>query len=155
MSINHFHFVAKGEMPVEVDRAEAATKLTEQAHTIYEMAGGIEHLYIFEDGMQASETFERWRRQPVEKIVLTLEGVAHDWVGRLPLGTKPGDGCDMDVSWDGHHDSDGDPEEPARWPVLCGQPVAGEWQERRLCQKHLDGCLESTSGVSADRRKNS
>ena len=98
MSIDHFHFVAKGEMPVEIARAEAATKLTEEAHTIYEMAGGIEHLYIFENGETAAALFERWRRQPVEKIVLTLEGVAQDWVGRLPLGTKPGDGCDMDVS---------------------------------------------------------
>jgi len=55
--------VAKGEKPIEIDRAEAATKLTEEAHTIHEMAGGIEHLSVFEDGAQAAETFERWRRQ--------------------------------------------------------------------------------------------
>lgn len=44
MSIDHFHFVAKGQMPVQIDRAEAATKLTEEAQTIYEMLGRREEL---------------------------------------------------------------------------------------------------------------
>jgi hypothetical protein len=158
MSIDKFHFISKGENPSDVahkfksDEPLPERRLDawhgEGTHTIYEMQAGVEHLYIFEDGATAAEVFERWRRQPVEKIVLTLKGIAQDWVGRLPLGTKPGDGCDMDVSWDGCYDTDGDPNGPAQWPVLCGQPVAGQWRERRLCQKHLEGCLESTSGIS-------
>ena len=155
MSIDHFYFVAEGQVPVEIDRAEAATKLTEEAHTIYEMAGGIEHLYIAENGGTAAALFEHRRRQPVEKIVLVLEGVAQGWAGRLPLGAKPGTGCDMDVSWDGLYDTDGDPNGPAQWPVLCGQPIAGEWRGRKLCQKHLDGCLRSASGNSGGPRRNS
>jgi hypothetical protein len=159
MSIDHFHFCAEGETPVEISPQEAETKLSEEVHTIYEMAGGIEHLYIFENGKTAAAIFERWRREPVERIVLTLDGVPQDWARRLPVGTKPfiiktrtdkdstaiispSDGCDMDVSWDGLYDTDGDPNGPARWPVLCGQPVAGEWRGRKLCQKHLDGCEE-------------
>ena len=135
MSIDHFHIVAKGEMPVEIDRAEAATKLTEEAHTIYEMAGGIEHLYIFENGETAAALFERWRRQPVEKIVLTLDGV--EQVGeRLPVNSVPDTGCDVSISWDGDFDTDGDPNGPARWKVRCGQPVAGEVEGRPFCQKH-------------------
>ena len=159
MSIDHFHFCAEGEMLVEISPQEAGIKLTKEVHTIYEMAGGIEHLYIFENGKTAAALFERWRREPVERIGLTLDGVPQDWAGRLPVGTKPfviktrtdkdptavisrGDGCDMDVSWDGSYDIDGDPNGPARWPVLCGQPVAGEWRGRKLCQKHLDGSEE-------------
>ena len=163
MSIDHFHFCVEGGMPVEISPQEAETKLSEEAHTIYEISGGIEHLYIFENGKTAAAIFERWRREPIERIVLTLDGVPQDWVGRLPVGTKPfiiktrtgkdstaivspGDGCDMDVSWDGLYDTDGDPNGPAQWPVLCGQPVAGEWQGRKLCQKHLDGREELKRG---------
>jgi hypothetical protein len=135
MSIDHFHFVAKGEMPIEIDRAEAATKLTEEAHTIYEMAGGTEYLYIYENGETAAALFERWRRQPVEKIVLTLDGV--EQVGeRLPVNSVPDTGCDIDISWDGDFDTDGDPNAPARWKVRCGRPVAGEVEGRPFCQKH-------------------
>ena len=32
----------------------------------------------------------------------------------------------------------GDPNGPAQWPVLCGQPIAGDLRGRKLCQKHLD-----------------
>jgi hypothetical protein len=145
MSIDKFHFIAKGEnpsdiayklKPVEIYRAEAATKLTKEAHTIYEMRAGVEHLYIFEDGAQASEAFERWRSQPCEKIVLTLDGVPQAG-DRLPVGTEPGSGCDVDISWDGDFDTDGDPNSPARWKVRCGRPVAGEAKGRPFCQKHL------------------
>jgi|ERR1019366_2466352 hypothetical protein len=132
MSIDHFHFVAKGKMPVEIDRAEAATKLTEEAHTIYV----IEHLYIFENGETAAALFERWRRQPVEKIIVTLDGV--EQVGeRLPVNSVPDMGCDVDISWDGDFDTDGDPNGPARWKVRCGQPAAGEVMGRPFCQRHL------------------
>jgi hypothetical protein len=104
-------------------------------------------LYVFDDGAQAAETFEHWRSQPCEKIVLTLDGVLQAGY-RSPVGTEPGSGCDVNVSWNGEYDTDGNPDAPAQWRVRCGRPVTGEWRERRLCQKHLDGCRESTSGVS-------
>src|SRR5580658_2646691 len=101
MSIDKFHFIAKDENPSDIaymfkpDESSLERLLGagpgENTHTIYVMWGGVEHLYIFENGEAAAALFERWRRQPCEKIVLALEGVAQDWAGRLPLGTKPGD----------------------------------------------------------------
>jgi hypothetical protein len=152
MSIDKFHFIAKGENPGDIaytlEPHESPLERLLGAgpgrgtHTIHVTWGGVEHLFIFEDGAQAAETFERWRRQPCERIVLTLDGVEQAG-GRLPVGTKPGDGCDIDVSWDGYYDTDGDPNGPAgengvRWPVRCGQPVAGEVRGRPFCQRHFD-----------------
>jgi hypothetical protein len=152
MSIDIFHFIRKGENPSDIRsrftphesplRRLLGAGPGEGTHTIYEMRAGVEHLYIFEDGAEAVETFERWRRQPCETIALTLDGVEQAG-GRLPVGTKPGDGCDVDVSWNGEYDTDGDANSPAgenvvRWPVRCGQPVAGEVQGRPFCQRHID-----------------
>lgn len=140
MSIDRFHYVTN-ETTTDITREEVA-KLAEiqpEANSVYIMRAGVEHLFIFEDGAQAAEFFERYRREPCENIRLTLEGVAQDWVGRLPLGTKPGDGCDMDVSWDGCYDTGGDPNGPAQWKVRCGQPVAGGVEGRPFCNKHLGG----------------
>jgi hypothetical protein len=152
MSIDKFHFIAKGENPNDIaygfkpdeslpDRLSGAWT-RECTHTIYVMWGGVEHLFIFEEGATADEAFGRWRRQPCERIVLTLNSVEQAG-GRLPVGTKPRDGCDVDISWDGEYDTDGDANGPAgengvRWPVRCGQPVAGEVQGRPFCQKHID-----------------
>ena len=36
---------------------------------------GVEHLYTYDDPAKAAEDFEQWRREPCEKIVLTLNGV--------------------------------------------------------------------------------
>jgi hypothetical protein len=36
---------------------------------------GVEHLYTYDDPARATEDFEQWRREPCEKIVLTLNGV--------------------------------------------------------------------------------
>jgi hypothetical protein len=55
----------------------------------------------------------------------------------LPVGTEPGSGCDVNVSWNGEYDTDGNPDAPAQWKVRCGQPVAGEVAERPFCEKHL------------------
>jgi hypothetical protein len=136
MSIDKFHFV-RGEKTTHIEHTEAAALCSKrEAHTIYVMRGGVEHLYIFEDGAQAAATFERWRRQPVERIVLTLDGV--EQVGeRLPVNSVPDTGCDVDISWDGDFDTDGDPNGPARWKVRCGRPVAGTVAGRDSCQKHL------------------
>ena len=81
MSIDKFYFIPKDENPSDIadplNSHESALDLSlgedkgKEAHTIYEMRAGVEHLYFFEDGSQAAETFERWRRQPCEKIVLT------------------------------------------------------------------------------------
>lgn len=147
MSIDKFHFVAKGGNPSDIaDRVKPDESLPERpleawpgdgTHTIYAMWGGVEHLYIFEDGAQAAETFERWRRQPCERIVLTLDGV--EQVGeRLAVDSVPDTGCDVDISWDGDFDTDGDPNGPARWKVRCGRPVAGEAKGRPFCQQHVD-----------------
>jgi hypothetical protein len=136
MSIDKFHFV-RGENTTDIEHTEAAVSCwKKETHTIYVMWGGVEHLYIFEDGAQAAETFERWRSQPCEKIVLTLDGVpqASD---RLPVNSVD-TGCDMDISWDGEYATDGDPNGPARWQVRCGRPVAGEVKGRPFCQKHVD-----------------
>lgn len=136
MSIDKFHFV-KGDKTTDIDHKEAAVLCgKKEAHTIYEMRAGVEHLYIFEDGAQAAEAFERWRRQPCERIVLTLDGV--EQVGeRLPVNSVPDTGCDVNVSWDGDFDTDGDPNGLAQWKVRCGQPVAGTVQGREFCRKHL------------------
>ena len=136
MSIDRFHFV-RGEKTTDIEHTEAAVLCRKkEAHTIYVMWGGVEHLFIFEEGATAAEAFERWRRQPCERIVLTLDGL--EQVGeRLPVNSVPETGCDVDISWDGDFDTDGDPNGPARWKVLCGQPVAGTVAGRDFCQKHL------------------
>jgi hypothetical protein len=96
-----------------------------------------EHLFIFEEGATAAEDFERWRRQPCERIVLTLDGVKQ--LGeRLPVNSVPDTVCDVDISWDGNFDTDGDPNGLARWKVRCGQPVAGTVAGRDFCEKHLE-----------------
>jgi hypothetical protein len=140
MSIDKFHQVKDGQTTdISAERASTILQLNQDRdgfHTIYVMWGGVEHLFIFEEGATAAETFERWRSQPCEKIVLTLDGV--EQVGeRLPVNSVPDTGCDVDISWDGDFDTDGDPNGPARWKVRCGRPVAGELKGRPFCQKHL------------------
>jgi hypothetical protein len=137
MSIDKFHFV-RGEKTTDIEHTEAAVLCWKnEAHTIYVMWGGVEHLYIFEDGAQSAETFEHWRSQPCEKIVLTLAGVPQAG-DRLPVGMELGSGCDVNVSWNGEYDTDGNPDAPAQWKVRCGQPVAGEIGGRPFCKKHLE-----------------
>jgi len=139
MSIDKYHFTATNGDYSEVAPPEWMARyahLGEGTHTIYVMWGGVEHLFIFEEGATAAEAFERWRRQPCGRIVLTLDGL--EQVGdRLPVNSVPETGCDVDVSWDGDFDTDGDPNGPARWKVRCGQPVAGTVAGRDFCQKHL------------------
>jgi hypothetical protein len=133
MSIDKFHFV-EGEKTSDINHTQAAVLCSEKsAHTIYEMWGGVEHFFIFEDGAQAVETFERWRRQPCERIILILDGVDQA-AERLPLNSSTG--CDMEISWNGDFDTEGDPCGPARWKVRCGQPAAGEVDGRLFCPKH-------------------
>lgn len=134
MSIDKFHFVTK-DTTTDIDHLEARDKLTPRAHTVYVMWASVEHLFIFDDGERAAEFFERYRREPCERIGLTLDGIPQAG-GRLPLVSDPG--CDVNVSWDGEVDADGDPNGPARWKVRCGQPVAGEINGRPFCQKHLE-----------------
>jgi len=135
MSIDKFHFVKGNTTTTDLKDAEEVASFR-RAHSIFVMWSGVEHLFFFEDGAQAASTFEIWRREPCERIALTLSGVPQAG-GRLPLGTQPGDGCDIDVSWDGEFDTDGDPNGPARWKVRCGQPVSGEMRGRPFCQEHL------------------
>jgi hypothetical protein len=177
MSIDHFYRVVKGGVPVEIDcdrekvtiKRNGRNERNEGIHSIYKMNAGIERLYIFEDGAQAAETFEQWRRKPVEAIRLTLDGVRQAG-GRLPPteamcraceidpntissvlknsknATLLDTGCDVDISWNGEYDTSGDPDGPAPWPVLCGQPVAGEVKGRSLCQKHAEAVNATVAG---------
>jgi hypothetical protein len=133
MSIDKFHFVGS-EKTTDIEHTEAAVLCwRKKTHTIYVMWGGVEHFFIFEDGAQAVETFERWRRQPCERIVLTLDGVDQA-ADRLPVNSDTG--CDREISWNGELDKDGDPDAPARWSVRCDRPVAGEVNGRPFCQMH-------------------
>lgn len=43
----------------------------------------VEHLYTYDDPAKASVDFEEWRRQPCERIALTLDGIEQP-VGPLP-----------------------------------------------------------------------
>jgi hypothetical protein len=43
-------------------------------------------------------------------------------------------GCDMDVSWNGRYDADGDPEPDNYLP--CRKPVSVNLDGRHLCDKH-------------------
>jgi hypothetical protein len=53
-------------------------------HSVYVMQGGVEYLYIYKDAAHAQSDFEEWRREPLDKIKLTLDGVEQPG-GRLPL----------------------------------------------------------------------
>lgn len=140
MSIDRFHKVAKGENPRVIEslpEPQLGARPPEGTHTIYEIRTGVEHLYLFEDGAEAAGTFERWRRQPCERIVLTLDCV--EQVGeRLPANSVPDTGCDVDILWDGDFDTDGDPNGPARWKVCCGCQTVDTLDGRTVCDKHCD-----------------
>jgi len=140
MSIDKYHFTAANGDYSEVAPPEWTARYAQPGpgtHTINVVWAGIEHLYIFEDGAQATETFGLWRSEPCERITLTLDGVEQAG-GRLPVNSVPDTGCDVDISWDGDFDTDDDPNGPARWKVRCGQPVAGEVAGRPFCKKHLE-----------------
>jgi len=53
-------------------------------HRVYVMQGGIEYLYIYQDAAHAQADFDEWRREPLEKITLNLDGIEQPG-GRLPL----------------------------------------------------------------------
>jgi hypothetical protein len=53
-------------------------------HSVYVMQGGIEYLYIYMDAAHARADFENWRREPLEKITLSLDGIEQPG-GRVPL----------------------------------------------------------------------
>jgi hypothetical protein len=53
-------------------------------HNVYVMQGGIEYLYTYKNPAHAQADFEKWRREPLEKITLTLAGFEQPG-GRLPL----------------------------------------------------------------------
>jgi len=136
MSVDKFYLV-KADNTAEPITYEEALDRTEdgRAHTIYVVnSSGVEDLFLYQDGQQAAEAFEKMRRQPCERIVLTLDGVEQPQrVGRLPVDSQPGTGCGVDISWNGEY-----PEYPAEWGVRCGQPVAGEVEDRPACKEHLD-----------------
>jgi len=53
-------------------------------HSVYVMQGGIEYLYTYKNPAHAQADFEEWRREPLENIKLSLDGVEQPG-GRLPL----------------------------------------------------------------------
>jgi hypothetical protein len=67
MSIDKYRFTATNGDYSEVAPPESMARYVrpgEGTHTIYVIWGGVEHLFIFEEGATAGETFERWRRLP-------------------------------------------------------------------------------------------
>jgi hypothetical protein len=53
-------------------------------HTVHVMQGGVEYLYAYKDLAHAAADFAEWRREPLERITLTLNSVERPG-GRLPL----------------------------------------------------------------------
>jgi hypothetical protein len=80
MSIDRFHVVRKNQTIEDVTDVKGRSLL----HTIYQMRAGVEHLYIFRTAAEAFLAFQQWRREPCEKISLTLAGVEQPG-DRLPL----------------------------------------------------------------------
>lgn len=90
MSIDHFIYVDKKKIYhrmicteiIEQLRREGTAKWS--GHSVYVMQGGIEYLNSYQDPAHAAADFEEWRRQPLENIRLTLDGVEQPG-GRLSL----------------------------------------------------------------------
>ena len=53
-------------------------------HNVYVMQAGIEYRYTYKNPAHARADFEEWRREPLEKITLILDGVEQPG-GRLPM----------------------------------------------------------------------
>ena len=89
MSIDRVTFFIKGlyhhiictEIVEEVKRKYDAGQI--DANHLRVTWHGVEHLYTYDDPAKAAEDFERWRREPCERISLTLNGVEQ------PGGTLP------------------------------------------------------------------
>jgi hypothetical protein len=56
-------------------------------HTVYVMQGGVEYLYAYKNLAHAAADFEEWRREPLERITLVLNGIEQPG-GRLPLAEE-------------------------------------------------------------------
>lgn len=90
MSIDHFIYVDKKKIYHRMIYTEIIEQLRRKGtakwsgHSVYVMQGGIEYLYSYQDPAHAAADFEEWRRQPLENIRLTLDGVEQPG-GRLPL----------------------------------------------------------------------
>ena len=73
-------------------------------------------------------------------VVTSLEESEEEWAGVANIihslfndGYRLG--CDMNVSWNGRYDADGDPE-PDNNYLPCRKPVAVSLDGRRLCARH-------------------
>jgi hypothetical protein len=64
---------------------------------------GLEYLYIYMDAAHARADFENWRREPLEKITLSLDGIEQPG-GRVPLTEeeirKYFEAREQDEEWD-------------------------------------------------------
>jgi hypothetical protein len=74
-------------------------------------------------------------------VVTASDSVQEDWaetanaIHRL-LNEGYRLGCDMNVSWNGRYDQDGDPEPDGNNYLPCAKPVAVYLDSRNLCEKH-------------------
>jgi hypothetical protein len=56
-------------------------------HTVYMMQDGVEYLYVYKNLAHAAADFAEWRREPLERITLVLNGIEQPG-GRLPLAEE-------------------------------------------------------------------
>jgi hypothetical protein len=73
-------------------------------------------------------------------VVTALEESEDEWAGVANVIHRLFNegyrlGCDMNVSWNGRYDADGDPEPDSNY-LPCGRPVAVSLDGRHLCDKH-------------------
>jgi len=85
MSIDRYFMVETKQVIRDISDLEAWELI--RSHTVWQMANGVEHLYIFDNAEEATAAFERWRREPCERISLTVNGVEQPG-DRLPLACK-------------------------------------------------------------------
>jgi hypothetical protein len=91
-------------------------------------------------------------------IVTATDSVHDEWAGTascierlLREGYRLG--CDMDVSWNGRYDTDGDPEPGANY-LPCRKPVTVNLDGRHLCDKHDYAEYKATVQAALQGRTN-
>jgi hypothetical protein len=85
-----------------------------------------ERLVFVNGGSTAVVTAHERSQQEWGEVATAIEYLLHD--GYLF-------GCDMNVSWNGRYDANGDPERDSNY-TPCGKPVAIFLDGRHLCAKH-------------------
>jgi hypothetical protein len=88
------------------------------------------------------------------EVVTATEQTHAEWarVGSVIEGLLRADfrlGCDMDISWNGEYDTDGDPI-PGKEYQPCGKQVAVTVGDRNYCLMHLEAAGGKPQDVVAD-----